>query len=454
MRIPWVARFRARFPEDDPRVIGTLACVAGLALTCARPLALGAAGLELIAGAFWIWARAASDRLEQVPRWRWLRRPAAAMWLATAAAAVAAHIAPGSPAAAGAVQTLVVVEAVAVLWAGLELLAALPLERPFSDRPGPLLAVGPWLPLLLPSAGFAILWTHAASWRAVPAVREAGLALLLVTQVLATLRAFGRRRWMASLRWLALADSAVAGMLVALATVSPSVTLGLWTAAFGGRAALLAGELHGAAPRRRPGLHRLWQVSGWVGSAALAWPLLVTLLYGRPGLGRPWMAPFAAFAAGLGAWVSVRRMVEAPERRSVVRRESALPLGAVAAWLTLFASAAFLGWAWWQGFQSPWPQPVVAALPAVAGGVLAWWLTEHRAGTDSPARTPGALARAGAHTLFGTVLVIERALVGGALRLGRSLLVPLRDLHTGDAQEYLLFLLALSVLALLLPLLR
>jgi hypothetical protein len=195
-------------------------------------------------------------------------------------------------------------------------------------------------------------------------------------------------------------------------------------------------------------------VSGWLTSAALAWPLLVTLIYGRPGLGRPWMAPFAAGATLIAAWVSVRRMVEAPERRSVARRESALPLGALVASLTLMASITFLGWAWWQGFQSPWPQPLVAALPSLVGGTLAWWLTDTRPQGATMARTPGALARAVAHALFGFVTVIERWVVGVAARLGRSLLVPLRDLHTGDAQEYLLFLLALSVLALVLPLLR
>jgi len=437
----------------DPRVTGSLVAAAGLALLCVPVLAAGALGVELLAGAFWLWARASSDRLAQVPRWAWLRRPAAALWLATGAAAVVAHLTTTNAGAAGAARTLVTLEAVAVLWAGLELLAALPLERPYSDRPGPLLAVGPWLPLLLPAAGFAVLWIHADAWRAVPVVRESGLTLLLVTQVLASLRAFGRRRWVATLRWLALADSAVAGMLVALGTVAPAVTLGLWTAAFGGRAALLAGELHGAEPRRRPPLHRLWRVSGWLTSAALAWPLLVTLLYGRPGLGRPWMAPFAAGASLIAAWVSVRRMVEAPERRSVARRESALPLGALVATLTLLASAAFLGWAWWQGFQSPWPQPLVAAAPSLAGGLLAWWLTRGRT-AEAPERKSGALARAAAHGLFGLVTVIERAAVGAIARFGRTLLVPLRDLHTGDAQEYLLFLLALSVLALVLPLLR
>ena len=48
----------------------------------------------------------------------------------------------------------------------------------------------------------------------------------------------------------------------------------------------------------------------------------------------------------------------------------------------------------------------------------------------------------------------ERRIVdtlGGALR---AVVAPMRDLHTGDAQEYLLFLVGLSVLALVLPFLR
>ena len=42
----------------------------------------------------------------------------------------------------------------------------------------------------------------------------------------------------------------------------------------------------------------------------------------------------------------------------------------------------------------------------------------------------------------------------GATRLVRVLATPLRDLHTGDAQEYVLFLVGVAVLAILLPLLR
>jgi hypothetical protein len=45
-------------------------------------------------------------------------------------------------------------------------------------------------------------------------------------------------------------------------------------------------------------------------------------------------------------------------------------------------------------------------------------------------------------------------LLGAVLGLTRGLLTPLRDLNTGDAQDYLLFLAAVSVLVLLFPLLR
>jgi hypothetical protein len=52
------------------------------------------------------------------------------------------------------------------------------------------------------------------------------------------------------------------------------------------------------------------------------------------------------------------------------------------------------------------------------------------------------------------VVGVERRAVALLIGLGRALIAPSRDLHTGDAQEYLLFLVGLSVLALVLPLLR
>jgi hypothetical protein len=52
------------------------------------------------------------------------------------------------------------------------------------------------------------------------------------------------------------------------------------------------------------------------------------------------------------------------------------------------------------------------------------------------------------------IVDLERRALMVPGRLGRALLGASRDLHTGDAQEYLLFLVGLSVLAVLLPLLR
>jgi len=80
-----------------------------------------------------------------------------------------------------------------VVWAGLELLAALPLARSFSDLPGPFIAARAWLPALLPAAGFLILWRHDTHWVDVLVVRRVAVALLLVTAFLGALRAYARR---------------------------------------------------------------------------------------------------------------------------------------------------------------------------------------------------------------------------------------------------------------------
>jgi len=66
----------------------------------------------------------------------------------------------------------------------------------------------------------------------------------------------------------------------------------------------------------------------------------------------------------------------------------------------------------------------------------------------------GALARGLARGTFRNVTALERWIVDALGRLATSVISPLRDLHTGDAQEYLLFLVGLSVLALVLPFLR
>ena len=457
-RAPQVARGIGRTlvaMRPEARVSGALLSVAGLVLVWLPSMWAGALGMELLAAAFWCWARAASDHEVQLGRWTWLRRPAAAMWLAAAANFLSGQIASGDSFVSVSVsRMLLAVQAMGVVWAGLELLAALPLARPFAERGGPLLGIGPWLPVMLPSTGFALLWRHVVHWTSVPWVRRAALLLLILTAVLATLRAFSRQRWVASLRWLIVADGVLASALLALSVVPSDVSLMLWIAAAGGHAALLAGELRGMAPRRVAASHVLWRVSGWLSITTLSWPLLVTLGFGLPGLRNRGFAIPTAFAVGLAVWVMIRRMVEAPERRAMVRRESAVSLSRLTAVLTMVVGPLALVMAWWNGFEVEWPVALAALAPALVPGTVAWWLERN------PARVPvmtwvrGALVRAAATNLFRVTVAFERRLVAVVGGLLRGLLAPSRDLHTGDAQEYLLFLIGISVLALIVPVLR
>ncbi|MBI1799083.1 MAG: hypothetical protein HYR73_05300 [Candidatus Eisenbacteria bacterium] len=235
----------------DARRTGAVACAAGLALLAdpglvafsrgriafpALDLFALALALELLALAFWSWSRASADAVHQLRRWTWLRRPAKALWLAAAAATLVPSLAPGSSAALWIPR----VAAAAVVWGGLELMAALPLARPYSDLSGPLLAMRPWLPALLPSAGFAVLWRSASLWTAVDGVRSVTLTLLLVTALLASLRAFGRRQWATALRWLTVSESALAAALVAMRSLPGPIALLLWLGACGGRSFMLA----------------------------------------------------------------------------------------------------------------------------------------------------------------------------------------------------------------------
>ncbi len=433
-------RFPVRF---DPRTVGALLCVAGLLALAWPSLIASALGLELLAAAFWWWARAAEHAAEQVERWSWLRRPAAALWLAAALEHV--NPLPGYM-PAGLVFALpgllAWLRSLAVVWAGLELLAALPLARPFSDLPGPLLAMRPWLPALLPAAGFAVLWRQSAYWVSIVDVRQATVVLLLVTAWLAVLRALSRRQWAAGLRWLLVSDSALAGVLVALDKVPHDASFLLWLGACGGRAFLLAGELRGATPRRGPLLSGLWRLSSFSASAGLAWAPLAVLASAPLAHGHLVVYAAAAVPAALGAAVTVRRLVEAPERRLVMRPHGALTLSHVAAVLTLVIAPIALLIAWRSGLEV---SPIAAALgllPALAGAGAA--LLRHPVPVDDA-------VRAAARTTFHGVVSRERRLVDLLERAGRALTAPLRDLHTGDAQEYLLFLVGVAVLALLLP---
>jgi hypothetical protein len=234
------------------------------------------------------------------------------------------------------------------------------------------------------------------------------------------------------------------------------VSLLLWVGACGGRVALLAGELRGMAPRRVAASLLLWRLSGWAASVALSWPLLVTLGFGPPGLASPWAAVPTAFAVALGAWVTIQRMVEAPERRAMVRRESAVSVSRLTAMLTMMTGPIALIMAWWAGFDAPGPAGAIAALPAAGAGAIAWWLDRRpvKAPAASPEPQRGELARRTATALFRGITALERRIVDGLSRVAGALMAPSRDLHTGDAQEYLLFLIGLSVVALFLPLLR
>jgi hypothetical protein len=111
--------------------------------------------------------------------------------------------------------------------------------------------------------------------------------------------------------------------------------------------------------------------------------------------------------------------------------------------------------AWWSGFEPRLVDTLAALAPALAGG---WAGGLGGAAAMSRARpqveTLGETSRYFAQAAFLTVVRFERRLVAVLARIGRALGTPARDLHTGDAQEYLLFLAGVAVLALVLPLLR
>ena len=437
--------------RPGPRATGGLLCAAGLALLALPARFAPALGVEALAAGFWWWARASEDPAQQIRRWSWLRRPATALWLA-AAVEVTLTGAAGAPMAPPATLAFWArVEAVAVVWAALELLAALPLSRPFSDLPGPLFSHGPWLPALLPAAGFLLLWRQAARWLQVDEVREATAVLLLLTAALAVARAYGRRRWTAGLRWLVVCDSALAGALLASRAVAPWVAAVLWAGAFGTHGYLLAAELGGATPRRGAVSAALWRLTSWVTTAALGWPLLAAA--GGPDPRRSAVVLLAGgLIVGLAAWVGVARLVEAPERRALARPSSGFTLSRAAPAVLLAGVPLALAGTWWVGFAPPPLFALLALLPPLAGGGLA--LLALRPARPGPGARAGQRAQHAARALFRLVIVAERALVAWLARLLRLLAVPLRDLHTGDAQEYVLFLAGVAVLAILLPLLR
>jgi len=428
------------------KALGVTFALGGFALLWVKQMWTAALGLELFAAAFWLWSRVADDAREQVQRWAWLRRPATAMWFATAAHGVANTLG-ASPhgVTGGSLGALGHLESLAVIWAALELLAALPVARPYADLPGPLLGVRPWLPAALPAAGFAILWRQREHWMHVATMREVAIVLLIVTAWLGALRAFGRRQWISGLRWLLVSDSALAGVLIALGVVDPASSLLLWASAIGGRAYLLAGELRGAAPRRGQFLSRLWRLAMAVASAALAFPVLIALGTGPGGRARPLYYLAVAVPVMFAAAITTRRHIEAPERRLMVRPRAIFTLGHAMAMLSVLSALLALALAWWRGFEASLASIVLAALPVAIGCGVAM------PGRELPLRES---ARGSARWVFRSVVDLERWLVGAVIRLVQALSAPLRDLHTGDPQEYLLFVIGVAAIALTLPLLR
>ena len=138
----------------------------------------------------------------------------------------------------------------------------------------------------------------------------------------------------------------------------------------------------------------------------------------------------------------------------MVRREAAVSLIQVGALACLLAGPGALALAWQAGFQPGW----VAALASFAPGILASWAgglrVTQRAGLQPGLRAQGDRARRAARAAFGAIVRFERRLMALLRGLGLALISPARDLHTGDAQEFLLFLAGVAVLSLVLPLLR
>jgi hypothetical protein len=225
--------------------------------------------------------------------------------------------------------------------------------------------------------------------------------------------------------------------------------------ACGGHALLLAGELSGAGARRAAQPRGLWRLAVWIALASLSLPVIATLGFGVAGAANLILALVAAVAVAFASLVSVRRIVPAPDRRTILRRESAVPLVQVGALGVLIAGPLALLFSWWAGFEPRALDALASLVPAAVGG----WAAGLVANPLSPLQTTwvtrfGKASRYVALVLFHGLLAIEAALRGLLRRIALAFGAPARDLHTGDAQEFLLFLAGVAVLAVVLPLLR
>jgi hypothetical protein len=182
---------------------------------------------------------------------------------------------------------------------------------------------------------------------------------------------------------------------------------------------------------------------------------LVGFASARPGLLPVTGYVVSAVAAGFAAWIMVGRLEVAPERRRLMRPSLGLTSGRIAAAIVMVLGPLGLMLAWWFGFEPGWWPSVLALGPVMLGGLLAEAPRQKQlVHLGQRLQRPAALLRVGAANAFNRGLRAEQATLGALLALVRALGAPLRDLHTGDAQEYLLLLAGVSVLALLLPLLR
>ncbi|MEO5618559.1 MAG: hypothetical protein ABIS67_12360 [Candidatus Eisenbacteria bacterium] len=435
---------RLSFPGWNLPLLAGALCAAGFVLLAVPRLLAAALGVECIAAAFWLSARAAEDPSVPLRRWEWLRRPATALWVAVVLqwlqrAVLGDGIAPESLSLAF-IQSL---GRLAVCWAGLDLLGALPGARTFSDRSGPLAGGGFRMPALLPPAGALIFLRQPTAGsleiRGVDVVQ----VVLVVAAGIAVLRAFGRRSWRRCLRWLLVTECALAALLAAVAILPIAAALTVWAGACGGLALWLIAEHRGAALRRTPGLIQLWRAAGWTSTTALGWPLVLGFAHGVRR--EPALAVAVSLVTAMAAWIVVRRPQPAPERRGLRRPAPPVTFHRVAALLTLTLGPLSLAAAWSQGFRPPLVEGLLALAPFVLGGALAML---------PQVPLPRIAARGLAHGIFHMVARAEHQLVARAGRAARSLASPLRDLHTGDAQEYLLFLVGMCVIMLLLPVLQ